>query len=334
MDPYEFEELVAEIWKLQGYQTLVRKGSGDRGIDIEAKKQEPFTQKILIQAKCYAQENKIGSNDIRKYSTLYQQVSDADSVVIVSTSQFTSEAECLAKDLKVKLIGGDALAGLVEEHIHTLDAFTPKCVENIQESILKAKTTAKILSDRIDSENRELYEKIEHIYKNAPEAKSFKWPVDKLGKRWISNAHYLSVQYQNLNHILLQYAISFKKERIAKLKIIIMLGRGIEYSDVEMRLSQLETKYGCEVIEGESMPGIAVLFNELAENHNLRTVIEIISYISENVFENPDQKPDFKFSNVENQISLLCPECGNMADDNALFCQHCGFDIENDKVKI
>jgi restriction system protein len=125
MDPYDFEKLVAEVWKLQGYQTSVRQGSGDRGIDVEATKQEPVSEKVLIQAKCYRESNKIGSKAVREYATLYQQVPETDTVVIVTTSEFTSPAEKLAVDLKIKTVNGNSFARLVKKHQHELSKYIP-----------------------------------------------------------------------------------------------------------------------------------------------------------------------------------------------------------------
>lgn len=138
MDPYEFEELVAEIWELQGYQTTVRKGSGDRGIDVEATKQTPAPQKVLIQAKRYADSNKIGVNEVRNYATLYQQVPDADTIVVVTTSSFTSEAERLADDLNVKLVAGDQISQLVIKNIESFDGLSEYInTNNSEESVYK-----------------------------------------------------------------------------------------------------------------------------------------------------------------------------------------------------
>jgi len=106
-DPYEFEEFVAELWEDNRYTTDVRQGSGDRGIDVEATR---GNKKELIQVKLYSPENKIGSGDVRKYATLYQQVPEANKVIIVTSSSFTSEAEKLANDLDVTLIDRDELA--------------------------------------------------------------------------------------------------------------------------------------------------------------------------------------------------------------------------------
>ena len=121
MDPYEFEKLVAELWEVQGFEVSLRKGSGDRGVDVEAIKKDPFSQKILIQAKRYSDGNKIGSNAIRKYATLYQQVADVDTVIIVTTASLTQEAERLAQDLSVKTVDGSALFRLVAKYLGEID---------------------------------------------------------------------------------------------------------------------------------------------------------------------------------------------------------------------
>ena len=104
ISPYEFELVVADLWEDLGWETTVTSQSQDRGIDIVAMKQSPFTQKMLIQAKAYDENNKIGSAEVRKYATLYKQEPDVDQVVIVTTSYFTEQAKQLAADLNVKLV--------------------------------------------------------------------------------------------------------------------------------------------------------------------------------------------------------------------------------------
>ncbi|GGL33420.1 hypothetical protein GCM10009037_16330 [Halarchaeum grantii] len=152
MDPYEFEELVAEIWELQGYETTVRKGSGDRGIDVEAEIQTPVPQKVLIQAKRYSEGNKIGSEEVRKYATLYQQVSDTDTVVIVTTGDFTAEARRLADDLRVKIVDRYSFAKEVANNQRSLskDYFDKQTVQRVDKasSERKKKTTSKTATHR------------------------------------------------------------------------------------------------------------------------------------------------------------------------------------------
>lgn len=115
IDPYAFEQVVARIWELQGYETTVSSGSRDRGIDIVAETTSPVDQTVLIQAKRYAEGNKIGSQAVRNYATLHQQEPDADAIIIVTTSSFTTEAERLASDLQVKTVDGEALRSIINE---------------------------------------------------------------------------------------------------------------------------------------------------------------------------------------------------------------------------
>lgn len=115
VDPYEFERLVAKLWEKRGYRTEVTSRSQDRGIDIIAEQDNPIKQKILIQAKAYSEENKISSNEIRKYATLYRQEDDVDRVVLVTTSGFTTQAKELAQDLDVDAIDRENLIESISE---------------------------------------------------------------------------------------------------------------------------------------------------------------------------------------------------------------------------
>lgn len=115
MDEYDFEYLVADIWKERGWQTTVTTASGDRGIDVIAEKNSPFTQKQIIQAKRYSADNRIGSEDIQQYSSLKKLEDNVDTVVIVTTSSFTPQAEQMASDLNVKLIDGTELTNMIKE---------------------------------------------------------------------------------------------------------------------------------------------------------------------------------------------------------------------------
>jgi hypothetical protein len=111
--PYEFESLVAEVWEELEYRTEVTSGSQDRGIDVIAEQDSPVKQKMLIQAKAYTEGNTIGSDEVRKYATLYQQEDDADRVVLVTTSGFTSQAKKLAQDLDVDAIDREDLVEII-----------------------------------------------------------------------------------------------------------------------------------------------------------------------------------------------------------------------------
>jgi len=113
IDPYDFEYLVAEIWEQNGWRTEVTSGSQDRGIDVVAKQDEPIPLTVAIQAKAYSQDNKIGSEDVRKYRTLYEQEENVDRVAIATTGRYTRQAEELAADLDMSLLDLDDIAELV-----------------------------------------------------------------------------------------------------------------------------------------------------------------------------------------------------------------------------
>ena len=113
IDPYDFEQLVADVWDAKGYDTTVRSKSGDEGIDVEAEK---TGYKEVIQVKRYNISNKLGSKDIRFYATLYQQEPEANSVVIVTSGEFTDEGRVLADKLKVDTLNGDELISEIQEY--------------------------------------------------------------------------------------------------------------------------------------------------------------------------------------------------------------------------
>ncbi|MCD2203640.1 restriction endonuclease [Halobacterium sp. KA-6] len=108
LDPYDFEKAIASLWEAKGFETNLRQQSGDRGVDIEAEKVGAGWKEV-IQAKRYTGKNKVGSQQIREYATLYQQVPDANAVVVVTSGEFTDEAESLADDLRVETYDGREL---------------------------------------------------------------------------------------------------------------------------------------------------------------------------------------------------------------------------------
>lgn len=115
LEPYEFEQFVANVWADKGWQTHVLPESNDYGIDVIATKSDPTPQKLLVQAKRYAEGNTIGSPAIQQYRSLLEQEPDADSVVIVTTSSFTSQAQEVADRMNVKLVDGNDLIRIIEE---------------------------------------------------------------------------------------------------------------------------------------------------------------------------------------------------------------------------
>jgi hypothetical protein len=115
IDPYEFEEFVAELLEREGWETEVSQGSNDMGVDVVAEKSDGIVEtKMAVQVKRYSEDNKIGRPEVQKYHSMKEQDSKVDSAAIVTTSSFTSEAEEWGSNHNVKLIDGDDLLGLVQ----------------------------------------------------------------------------------------------------------------------------------------------------------------------------------------------------------------------------
>lgn len=110
IDALEFEELIADLWEVLGYNTEVTQSSSDRGVDVIATREFPYEEKNLIQAKRYS--STISGPELREYIALARR--DAvDSVIVVSTSGFTSQAKQEADEYNIKLINGHTLANLL-----------------------------------------------------------------------------------------------------------------------------------------------------------------------------------------------------------------------------
>lgn len=116
MNPYEFEKLVAKIWKKQGWDTELTTGSRDRGVDVVAIKKGTFEKRRhLIQVKRHGENSKVGSGDIQKYAGLYQGDDQVDNVFVVTSNRFTSEAKEVAKSRDVSLVNCDELYERITE---------------------------------------------------------------------------------------------------------------------------------------------------------------------------------------------------------------------------
>ncbi|MFC7249001.1 restriction endonuclease [Halomicroarcula sp. GCM10025324] len=119
IDPYQFENFVADLWEHRGWDSEVTSKSQDAGIDVLVEKSEPFNQTQVIQAKRNAPDNKVSSSDIQQYASLQHQVPEADTVIVVTTSEFSAPANNRASVLNVKLVNGDTLLRIIDE----LDAY-------------------------------------------------------------------------------------------------------------------------------------------------------------------------------------------------------------------
>lgn len=151
ISPYKFEEIVGDIWDLHNHQVQVSQKAQDRGIDIVA---HQGNRKKLIQVKRYAVDNTVGSNEVRKYATLYQQEKDVDLVVIVTASTFTSQAERLANDLQVKTVDSDDLYNMLQERNSEKNNITIPDKETNNEKFSSPEEFMEIYTEFIEVNNK------------------------------------------------------------------------------------------------------------------------------------------------------------------------------------
>lgn len=115
MEPYEFEEFVADLWDYMGYETNVTPKSGDGGKDVIATRDEATTTiKEVIQVKQYGKGKKVQRPVVQQCAGIKQSSTDIDIFRIISASEFTNGAIKEANDSNIKLIDGDELSDLIE----------------------------------------------------------------------------------------------------------------------------------------------------------------------------------------------------------------------------
>ena len=112
--PDDFENLVAYLFKQMGYGASVTRYSRDGGVDIELSLEHfGLSHRWLVQVKRYA--DAVGVKEVREYSSLRYR-DTVDGVIIVTTSDFTKDAEGEAAKHNVKLIGGALLVEMLNHY--------------------------------------------------------------------------------------------------------------------------------------------------------------------------------------------------------------------------
>ena len=112
--PDDFENLVAYLFKQMGYGASVTQFSRDGGVDIELSLDHfGLSHRWIVQVKRYA--DAVGVKEVREYSSLRYR-DNVDGVIIVTTSNFTKEAEGEAAEHNVKLIGGALLVEMLNHY--------------------------------------------------------------------------------------------------------------------------------------------------------------------------------------------------------------------------
>lgn len=116
IDPYRFEEVVANLLEAMGYGELtVTKKSSDGGIDAVVNEDKLGLDKILVQAKRYADSNVVNELDLRNFAGALA-TNNVRKGIFVTTSSFSQKAESAVSSMQIKLINGEQLARLMIEN--------------------------------------------------------------------------------------------------------------------------------------------------------------------------------------------------------------------------
>jgi restriction system protein len=113
LNPFEFENLVANLFSKMGLDTKQTRSSKDGGVDAVAFDLRPVIGgKVVIQAKRY--KNTVGVYAVRDlYGTMMNE--GANKGILVTTSGYGPDAFEFAKDKPIELLDGGQLLYLLDQ---------------------------------------------------------------------------------------------------------------------------------------------------------------------------------------------------------------------------
>ncbi|MGW6979658.1 restriction endonuclease [Streptomyces sp. NPDC054932] len=108
-----FEHTVAALCVRDGCTPVeVVGGAGDLGADVIAT--TPDGLRVIVQCKHYAEDNRVGSQDLQRFGGTCFAVHDADVAIVVTTGHFTAPALEYAATCGIVCVDGEALAAWTE----------------------------------------------------------------------------------------------------------------------------------------------------------------------------------------------------------------------------
>ena len=155
MTGYEFEEYIAAFFKEKGFEVQQTDYSHDGGIDIIAICNEPFfCGKYVIQCKKYT-DTLVGQPVIRDlYGVVMSE--NANKGILITTSDFTEDAQTFAKNKNLELINGTTLTQIVSmdntipSKEETVDGFNHERYRYLIGKIDENPSDPRIYNDTID----------------------------------------------------------------------------------------------------------------------------------------------------------------------------------------
>ncbi|MEU0234296.1 MULTISPECIES: restriction endonuclease [unclassified Streptomyces] len=109
VDPDGFEHTVAALCARDGCSPVeVVGGAGDLGADVIATTVDG--RRVVLQCKQYAEDHRVGSQDLQRFGGTCFTVHEADVAVLVTTSSITAPAAEYAATCGIVCVDGEALA--------------------------------------------------------------------------------------------------------------------------------------------------------------------------------------------------------------------------------
>jgi|TARA_B100000780_G_C21126511_1_gene457297 restriction system protein len=105
-----FEELVAEAYRRQGYRVTEGGFGADGGIDLELRKGD---ERVIVQCKQWKAQ-KVGVSVVREMFGVLT-ASNASKVIVICSGKFTQQAIDFASDKPIVLIDGGELLSLIHD---------------------------------------------------------------------------------------------------------------------------------------------------------------------------------------------------------------------------
>ncbi|MGW3229935.1 restriction endonuclease [Kitasatospora sp. NPDC001095] len=113
MDPLEFEDLIAELFRLRGFKVMTTARSGDVGVDVVAEDLDPVTGgKIVIQAKRY--KKTVPPTAVRDLESTVRH-HGANKGILVTTAGFGRGSYSYIEGKPLTLVSGPELVVLLAE---------------------------------------------------------------------------------------------------------------------------------------------------------------------------------------------------------------------------
>ncbi|WP_052087724.1 restriction endonuclease [Paenibacillus wynnii] len=112
MDPFEFEQYVASVFRYAGFDCEVTKRTGDGGKDIILRRENELR---LVECKRYT-TTKVGRPDIQKFHSAIMECS-AQEGFFITTGEFSKQALECASDKPIQTFNGERLMSLIEQYV-------------------------------------------------------------------------------------------------------------------------------------------------------------------------------------------------------------------------